>query len=98
VGWHHHLTLSLLALWLLELERLRLGKKTPAVTVPQVRTVFTERLREPAAGPARIAKVVSHVLRRQEESGIDHWHAATGAFPPRRPRTASRPCSRGPCR
>jgi SRSO17 transposase len=27
VGWHHHLTLSLLALWFLELERLRLGKK-----------------------------------------------------------------------
>jgi SRSO17 transposase len=27
VGWHHHLTLSLLALWFLQLERLRLGKK-----------------------------------------------------------------------
>jgi len=27
VGWHHHLTLSLLALWFLELERLRLGGK-----------------------------------------------------------------------
>jgi SRSO17 transposase len=25
VGWHHHMTLSLLALWFLELERLRLG-------------------------------------------------------------------------
>jgi SRSO17 transposase len=27
VGWHHHMTLSLLALWFLQLERLRLGKK-----------------------------------------------------------------------
>jgi len=27
VGWRHHMTLSLLALWFLELERLRLGKK-----------------------------------------------------------------------
>jgi len=26
-GWHHHMTLSLLALWFLQLERLRLGKK-----------------------------------------------------------------------
>jgi SRSO17 transposase len=26
-GWHHHMTLSLLALWFVELERLRLGKK-----------------------------------------------------------------------
>lgn len=27
VGWHHHMTLTLLALWLLQLERLRLGGK-----------------------------------------------------------------------
>jgi SRSO17 transposase len=27
VGWHHHMTLSLLALWFLQTERLRLGKK-----------------------------------------------------------------------
>jgi SRSO17 transposase len=26
-GWHHHMTLSLLALWFLQVERLRLGKK-----------------------------------------------------------------------
>jgi hypothetical protein len=26
-GWHHHMTLSLLALWFLQRERLRLGKK-----------------------------------------------------------------------
>lgn len=26
-GWHHHMTLTLVALWFLELERLRLGKK-----------------------------------------------------------------------
>jgi SRSO17 transposase len=28
VGWHHHMTLSLLALWFLQLERLRLGEKS----------------------------------------------------------------------
>jgi SRSO17 transposase len=27
VGWHHHMTLTLLVLWFLQLERLRLGKK-----------------------------------------------------------------------
>ena len=26
-GWHHHMTLSLLALWFLQLERIRLAKK-----------------------------------------------------------------------
>jgi len=29
VGWHHHVTLSLLALWFLQTERLRLGGKNP---------------------------------------------------------------------
>jgi SRSO17 transposase len=29
VGWHHHVTLSLLALWFLQVERLRLGGKNP---------------------------------------------------------------------
>jgi SRSO17 transposase len=30
VGWHHHITLTLLALWLLQLEKLRVGKKKSA--------------------------------------------------------------------
>jgi hypothetical protein len=29
VGWHHHMTLSLLALWFLILERRRVGGKNP---------------------------------------------------------------------
>ena len=29
VGWHHHMTLSLVALWFLQTERLRLGEKSP---------------------------------------------------------------------
>jgi SRSO17 transposase len=29
VGWHHHMTLSLLALWFLQVERLRLGGENP---------------------------------------------------------------------
>jgi SRSO17 transposase len=31
VGWHHHMTLSLLALWFLILEKGRLGKKNPGI-------------------------------------------------------------------
>lgn len=31
VGWHHHMTLSLLALWFLQLERNRLGGKNPGL-------------------------------------------------------------------
>ena len=46
VGWHHHVTLALLALWFLVLERQRLGGETPAVTVAQMRAIFTELLRK----------------------------------------------------
>ena len=47
VGWHRHMTLSLLALWFLILEKDRLGGENPGLTVPQMR----ERIRPVA--PAR---------------------------------------------
>jgi SRSO17 transposase len=31
VGWYHHMTLSLLAVWFLELEKSRLGGKNPSL-------------------------------------------------------------------
>lgn len=37
VGWHHHMTLAMVAIWFLSLERRRVGGKTPAVTVSQLR-------------------------------------------------------------
>ena len=85
-----------MALWFLQLERGRLGGKTPAVTVPQVRAVFTELLHDPPASAERIAAVVSGVLRRNEEARINHWYRTTGDFPPRRPRPAGRKRSRSP--
>lgn len=69
VGWHRHVTLSLLALWFLCCERRRVGGKTRAVTVPQVLKVFTRLLRDPLPGPERIA---TEVTRASEEgSGPD---------------------------
>jgi SRSO17 transposase len=51
VGWHHHMTLSLLALWFLETEGMRLGGKKPsphgATTAGDVRPAAPA---EPAAG------------------------------------------------
>jgi SRSO17 transposase len=45
VGWHHHMTLSLLALWFLELGKGRLGEKNPgpdrAATAGSVRPAVT---------------------------------------------------------
>ena len=48
VGWHHHMTLTFLALWFLTLEKRRVGKKTPAMTVAQIREIFSRLLRQPA--------------------------------------------------
>src|SRR6202041_1214896 len=66
VGWHHHVTLSLVALWFLILERIRLGGKTPAVTVSQMREIFTRLLRFPPPSPQQIAEQVTRVLWRKE--------------------------------
>ena len=80
VGWHHHITLGLLALWFLILERGRMGGKTPAVTVAQMRAIFTELLRRRPPTAREIAEAVSRVLRRNEEARIYHWHSKTRRF------------------
>jgi SRSO17 transposase len=49
VGWHHHMTLSLLALWFLELERQRLGGKNTSGH----RTAGARPLHGTTAGTAR---------------------------------------------
>ena len=84
VGWHHHVTLSLLALWFLIGERRRIGGKTPAVTVCQVRALFTRLLRERPPTSGEIAREIRAVPRRNEEGRIYHWHARTKGYPPRR--------------
>ena len=53
----------------------------------QVRAIFTALLRKRPATLAEIAAEVSRVLRRNEEARIYSWHAKTGMFPPRQPRS-----------
>ena len=52
------------------------------MTVPQVREIFTRLLRHPAPGPRTIAREITAVLTRNQESRIYSWHALTGQFPP----------------
>ena len=41
LGWHHHMTLVLLALWFLKLETRRLGEKAAdGITLPDVRRLL----------------------------------------------------------
>jgi SRSO17 transposase len=53
VGWHHHMTLSLLALWFLQLERLRLGGKNTSC--------------DGAAGAGRIHRTTSRACAERQE-------------------------------
>ncbi len=54
------------------------------MTASQVRVIFTELLRHPRPTYAEIARKVSEVLRRNEESRIYAWFTKTGTFPPRK--------------
>jgi SRSO17 transposase len=49
VGWHHHMTLALLALWFLTLERRRLGKKNTGPDSPAGAANFQLPAAQPAA-------------------------------------------------
>ena len=60
------------------------GGKTPAVTVSQMRAIFTELLRKHPPTAREIADAVHRVLRRSEEARIYHWYSRTRTFPPRR--------------
>lgn len=57
----------------------------PAVTTPQIHQIFSRLLRNPKPTSAQIARQVSDVLRRNEESRIYAYHKQTGDYPPRRP-------------
>ena len=53
------------------------------MTVSQMREIFSRLLRNPPPTPRQIARQITRVLSRNEESRIYHWHADTGQFPPR---------------
>lgn len=72
-GWHHHITLSLLALYFLVLEQRRLSQKTPAITLQQSAEAIGELLRDPETDLHALAHKITKRLCRNEESRINHW-------------------------
>jgi hypothetical protein len=83
-GWHHHMTMSLLALWFLGLERFHEQETTPAATVSVLREVFSRMMALGRLTMEGIVAELNEVLRRTEEARIYHWVANTGTYPPRR--------------
>jgi SRSO17 transposase len=72
-GWHHHITLCLLALYFLVLEQRQLNKKTPAMTLQQSAEALGEILRNPNVDTHALAIKITRRLRRSEQTRISHW-------------------------
>ena len=81
-GWHHHVTLSLLALWFLVKEQRRLNQSTPAITLQQSKDAIAELLRNPDLDAHTLAERITRRLQRNEGSRIAHWSRHGMLAPP----------------
>lgn len=81
-GWHHHVTLSLLALWFLVKEQRRLKRSTPAITLQQSKAAIAEILRNPSLDARTLAERITRRLQRNEQSRIAHWSSLGMLAPP----------------
>ncbi len=88
VGWRPHVTLALLALGFLVLERQRLGGENPGGDggADAGDAILTELLRKRPPTASEIVGAVRRVVRRNEEARIDPRCSKTKTFPLRRPR------------
>jgi SRSO17 transposase len=84
-GWHHHMALSLMAMWFLIGETHRGQQVTPALTLPQVRYGLSLLLLEVFYTPGvdAICRQVQRQLQRNELARFYHHHTRK-CIPPRK--------------
>jgi hypothetical protein len=84
-GWHHHMALSLMAVWFLIGETHRGQQVTPALTLPQVRYGLSVLLLETflTLGVSSICRQVQRQLMRNELARFYH-HRTRNSLPPRK--------------
>jgi len=84
-GWHHHMVLSLLAVWFLIGETHRGQQLTPALTLPQVRDGLSMLLMEALCtfSSASICRQVQRQLMRNELARLYHYRTRN-CLPPRK--------------
>ena len=84
-GWHHHIALSLMAVWFLIGETHRGQQWTPALTLPQVRYGLSLLLLEVCCTPGidSICRQVQRQLQRNESARFYH-HRTRKCVPPRK--------------
>ena len=75
-GWHHHIALTLIAVWFLISETHRGQQWTPALTLPQVRYGLSVLLLKTflTLGVSSICRHVQRQLRRNELARFYHYH------------------------
>src|SRR5882724_5470735 len=83
-GWHHHMALSLMAMWFLISETHRGQQCTPALTLPQVRYGLSVLLLKVFYTPGvdSICRQVQRQLQRNESARFYH-HRTRKCLPPR---------------
>src|SRR5712691_3716659 len=84
-GWHHHMALSLMAVWFLIGETHRGQQLTPALTLPQVRYGLSVLLLEVYCAPGvdSICRQVQRQLLRNEAARFYHYRTRK-CIPPRK--------------
>ena len=84
-GWHHHMALTLIAVWFLISETHRGQQLTPALTLPQVRYGLSVLLLEGFC-TFSIASIWRHVQRQlmRHESARFYHHRTRNCLPPRK--------------
>jgi hypothetical protein len=84
-GWHHHMALSLMAVWFLIGETHRGQQWTPALTLPPVRYGLSVLLLEVycTSGVDDICRQVHRQLLRNESARFSH-HRTRKCMPPRK--------------
>jgi SRSO17 transposase len=84
-GWHHHMALTLIAVWFLISETHRGQQLTPALTLPQVRYGLSLLLLEVFCTPGvpSICRHVQRQLMRNELARLYH-HRTRNCIPPRK--------------
>jgi SRSO17 transposase len=84
-GWHHHMALTLIAVWFLVEETRRGQQWTPALTLPQVRYGLSVLLLEVFCTPG-IGSICRHVHRQllRNELARFYHHRTRKCMPPRK--------------
>lgn len=71
-GWHHHMTLCILAHFFLVRLKLRLGDQAPALTLPQTRLLLASVLAQPEFDAQQALDIIHYRQKRNHAAYLSH--------------------------